>query len=49
MHRDGLLLNLELVERGAAAPPYFFRGDRGRHAAALLQAASGARDARRGL
>jgi micrococcal nuclease len=41
-------LNLELVRRGAAAP-YFFRGEHGRHADALLRAAESAREARRGL
>jgi len=46
--RDGLLVNVALVERGAAAP-YFFRGERGRHADELLEAGRSARDARRGL
>ena len=46
--RDGGLVNLALVERGAAAP-YFFRGERGRHADELLEAGRSARDARRGL
>ena len=41
-------MNLELVRRGAAAP-YFFRGERGRFAEALLGAAREARAARRGL
>jgi endonuclease YncB( thermonuclease family) len=48
VHRDGRLLNVELVERGAAAP-YFFRGERGRHADDLLGAAERARAAGRGL
>jgi micrococcal nuclease len=46
--RDGELLNLAVVERGAAAP-YFFRGDRGRHADDLFAAAEAATAARRGL
>jgi micrococcal nuclease len=41
-------VNLELVQAGAAAP-YFYRGDRGRHAAQLMRAAQSARAARRGL
>ena len=41
-------LNVELVERGAAAP-YFFRGDRGRDASELEEAAAAARAAPRGL
>jgi micrococcal nuclease len=41
-------VNLELVRRGAGAP-YFFEGDRGRYAAALLAAARSARAAKRGL
>lgn len=44
----GLDVNLALVERGAAAP-YFFRGDRGRHADELLDAAKAAEAANRGL
>ena len=44
----GLNVNLALVERGAAAP-YFFRGERGRHAVDLLDAAEAAQTARRGL
>jgi micrococcal nuclease len=48
VRRDGGLLNLELVERGAAAP-YFYRGRRGRHADELLRAAHSARAARLGL
>jgi endonuclease YncB( thermonuclease family) len=41
-------VNLELVRRGAAAP-YFYRGDRGRRAAALERAAEDALRERRGL
>lgn len=44
----GTNVNLELVRRGAAEP-FFFRGDRGRHARALLEAAAEARAAGRGL
>jgi endonuclease YncB( thermonuclease family) len=44
----GVEVNLRLVEQGSAAP-YFFRGERGRHAAALLRAAERARAARRGF
>ena len=46
--RGGADVNLELVRRGAAAP-YFYRGERGRHAAALLRAAQLARSGRKGL
>ena len=46
--RGGTNVNLELVRRGAAAP-YFYRGERGRHAVALQRAAEQARAARRGL
>jgi endonuclease YncB( thermonuclease family) len=46
--RDGENVNLELVARGAATP-YFFRGDRGRHADELVDAAEAAREAERGL
>jgi endonuclease YncB( thermonuclease family) len=41
-------LNVELVDRGAAAP-YFFRGTRGRYAGELEAAAREARADRRGL
>lgn len=41
-------VNLELVRVGAAAP-YFFRNERGRFAADLLDAAGDARHARRGF
>ena len=44
----GTNVNLELVREGAAAP-YFYRGDRGRYASALLAAARAAKSARRGL
>ena len=43
-----LNVNVELVRVGAAAP-YFFRNERGRFAADLLDAAGDARDARRGF
>ncbi len=41
-------LNIVLVERGVASP-YFYRGERGRHASELVEAAQDAREARRGL
>ena len=41
-------VGLELVAEGAAEP-YFFHGDRGRHADELLRAAKRARTERRGL
>jgi endonuclease YncB( thermonuclease family) len=44
----GRHVNVELVRLGAAAP-YFYRGERGRHAAALLRAAKLALAERRGL
>ncbi|MGL6279747.1 MAG: thermonuclease family protein [Gaiella sp.] len=44
----GLNVNLELVRRGAAAP-YFYRGEQGRYAAALLRAARASRAGGRGL
>jgi micrococcal nuclease len=46
--RDGTNVNVDLVRAGAAAP-YFFRGDRGRYADDLLDAAEEAREERRGL
>jgi endonuclease YncB( thermonuclease family) len=46
--QDGENVNLELVARGAAAP-YFFRGERGRQADELLDAAKEARTEGRGL
>ncbi|MCW2926083.1 MAG: nuc [Thermoleophilia bacterium] len=45
---DGTLLNTALVASGDAVP-YFFRGDRGRHADRLLAAARSARSDRLGL
>ena len=41
-------VNVELVRRGAATP-WFYDGDRGRYAARLLAAVSGARRAARGM
>jgi micrococcal nuclease len=41
-------VNLELVRLGAAAP-YFYRGERGRHANGLMNAARRARQGRKGL
>ena len=46
--RNGANVNLELVRRGAAAP-YFYRGERGRYAASLMQSAQRAKAAKRGL
>jgi micrococcal nuclease len=46
--RNGVNVNLELVRRGAAAP-YFYRGERGRYASALMRAAQGAKASKRGL
>ena len=46
--RNGTNVNLELVRDGAAEV-FFFRGDRGRYAAELLDAAGEARGAQRGL
>jgi len=48
VERDGVNVNIELVRRGAAAP-YFRRGDRGRYAANLMQAARKARATKQGL
>jgi len=48
VRRTGTNVNLELVREGAAAP-YFYRGERGRYAAALLTAARQAKAAKRGL
>jgi micrococcal nuclease len=45
---DGKNVNLELVRRGAAAP-WFYDGDRGRYATALLGVARKAQAQRRGL
>lgn len=46
--RGTVNVNLELVRLGAAAP-YFYHGDRGRYADALMTAATAARSAKRGL
>jgi micrococcal nuclease len=46
--RDGLNVNVFLVQRGDAAP-YFYDGRRGRYAAVLTRDALRARAARRGL
>ena len=46
--RETRNVNVQLVRRGAATP-YFFHGDRGRHAAELLAAVDEARRARRGM
>jgi endonuclease YncB( thermonuclease family) len=46
--RAGTNINLELVREGAATP-YFYRGDRGRYAQALLAAARHAKATKRGL
>jgi endonuclease YncB( thermonuclease family) len=48
LHAGGRNVNVALVRAGAAGP-YFYRGERGRHASPLLDAAVEARDARRGL
>jgi micrococcal nuclease len=48
VHAGDRNVNVALVHAGAAAP-YFYRGERGRHAEALLGAATEARAARRGL
>jgi micrococcal nuclease len=44
----GMNVNVELVRRGAATP-YFFEGDRGKHADELLAAVSSARTEKRGM
>ena len=46
--RNGVNVNLRLVATGAAAP-YFYRGDRGRWAGALLAASNRAKQQRLGL
>lgn len=46
--RGKLHVNLALVERGAAAP-YFYGGERGRHASALLRAQRRAEAQQRGM
>jgi micrococcal nuclease len=48
VEKGGVNVNVELVRLGAAAP-YFYRGDRGRYATALLDAARRAREGRKGL
>lgn len=48
VEREGTNINLALVREGAASP-YFFHGDRGRHALDLLAAASEASLHQRGL
>lgn len=48
VRRGSVNVNLELVRRGAAAP-YFYDGDRGRHADALMAAATTAKARKRGL
>jgi micrococcal nuclease len=48
IRRGGLNVNVELVRRGAAAP-YFYRGERGRYAPALMAAATSAKVTKRGL
>jgi micrococcal nuclease len=48
VHREGLIVNLELVREGAAAP-WFFDGDRGLYADRLLTVAQSARAGGRGL
>ncbi|HET7367570.1 MAG TPA: thermonuclease family protein [Gaiella sp.] len=48
VHRGGSNVNLALVQDGSATV-WFFDGDRGRYASALLVAARSARHARRGL
>jgi endonuclease YncB( thermonuclease family) len=46
--RGGVHVNVELVRLGAAEP-YFYRGERGRYATRLLEAARAAKSAGRGL
>ena len=48
VHRGGTNLNVELVRRGATTV-WFYRGERGRYADALLRAASSARTGREGI
>ncbi|HYY32735.1 MAG TPA: thermonuclease family protein [Gaiellaceae bacterium] len=48
VERNGADINLELVKEGAAAP-WFYHGDRGRHAALLLTLARRAEHLHRGL
>jgi micrococcal nuclease len=48
IRRGGMNVNVELVRQGAAAP-YFYRGDRGRYAPALMVATTSAKVTKRGL
>jgi endonuclease YncB( thermonuclease family) len=48
VHTGSLNVNLQLVERGAAAP-YFYGADRGKYAVRLMSNARRAKAARRGL
>jgi len=48
IHAGRVNVNVELVRRGAATP-WFYGGERGRYAGALLGATSAARSARRGM
>ena len=48
IRRGPLNVNLALVRRGAATP-YFYRGDRGKYASALMATAISAQAAKRGL
>jgi micrococcal nuclease len=48
LRRGDINVNLELVRRGDAAP-YFYRGERGRYARALMSAALNAKAAKKGL
>ena len=48
IRRNGVNVNIELVQRGAAAP-YFYRGERGRYAGRLMAAVASAKAVRHGL
>ena len=48
IHAGRVNVNVELVRRGAATP-WFYDGERGRYAGALLGATSAARSAKRGM
>lgn len=48
VHAGSRNVNVDLVRRGAATP-WFYRGERGRYAARLLEAVAVARKERRGL
>jgi len=48
IHTGRVNVNVELVRRGAATP-WFYGGERGRYAGALLGATSAARSAKRGM